>query len=210
MLQLINFSKSFGNKALFNNISLNFHENKLYYIYGENGVGKTTFFRCILGLENFVGAIKKESKEQFCVFDSTPFYLNLTGIDNLAIFSKNKKVQELIKEKEIEYLPSDLLNKVKVRDYSLGEKKILSLILLLLLKPKIILLDEILNGLDQNNRSILFHSLNNLRHDSVILMSGHEKLYMELGDEFLVVRNQKLETIEKNKLSSLFTSPEGR
>jgi len=104
----------------------------------------------------------------------------------------------------------DLLNKVKVRDYSLGEKKILSLILLLLLKPRIILLDEILNGLDQNNRRILFHSLNTLRRDSVILMSGHEKLYMELGDEFLVVRNQKLETIEKNQLSSLFTSPEGR
>lgn len=209
MLQINNFSKSYNSKILFNNASFIFERGKIYYIYGENGVGKTTLFRCILGLEAFQGEIKKGSEKQFCVFDSTPFYLNLSGIDNLIILSKNKNIKKQILENDIEFLSVRFLEKVKVKNYSLGEKKMLSLILLVLLKPNIILLDEILNGLDQGNRKLLIHSLRQLRQHSVILLSGHEKLYMDLGDEFLIIKNQSLNKVKEKDLGNLFVRPKG-
>lgn len=59
MLQLTNFSKNFRDNVLFEKISFHFHENKIYYIYGNNGIGKTTLFRCMLEIDNYNGEIKK-------------------------------------------------------------------------------------------------------------------------------------------------------
>ena len=78
--------------------------------------------------------------------------MNLTGLDNLILLTKNWQIKELISKQKIDFLPLSFLSYVKVKNYSLGEKKILSLLLLLLLAPRIVLLDEVLNGLDQKNR----------------------------------------------------------
>lgn len=205
MLQLTNFSKNFRDKVLFEKISFRFHENKIYYIYGNNGIGKTTLFRCMLEIDNYDGEIKKNSNNQFCIFDNTPFYTDLTGIDNLIIFSQDLYIEQKILKIETEYLSIDFLHKIKVKNYSLGEKKILSLLLLRVLNPKIILLDEVLNGLDQNNRKLLFHTLDILRENALIIMSGHEKLYIDLCDELLMIKDMNIEKIEKEEIEYLFT-----
>ena len=51
-MKLIDFSKRFGQKILFDHLSFTFDQNKIYYLYGDNGIGKTTLFRCIVGIDS--------------------------------------------------------------------------------------------------------------------------------------------------------------
>lgn len=121
-MKLIDFSKRFGQKILFDHLSFTFDQNKIYYLYGDNGIGKTTLFRCIVGIDSYSGTIEKTGS-CFCVFDSTPFYLNLTGLDNLILLTKNRQIKELISKQKIDFLPLSFLSYVKVKNYSLGKKR---------------------------------------------------------------------------------------
>lgn len=207
MLKLSGFSKSFGNKALFQNVYMDFYQNRIYYIYGENGIGKTTLFRCILGQEKFEGEIYKADSNQFCIFDDTPFFSNLTGLDNIIFFTKNMKIKHQIENLDVQYLNNELLCKSKVATYSLGERKMLALLLARLLNSKILLLDEVLNGLDQSNRVVLFKTIEFLKKQgSLIIMSGHEKLYLDICDEKLWVKNKTMEVIPDKKVWGLFAN----
>ncbi|STP30164.1 ABC-type Na+ transport system, ATPase component [Enterococcus durans] len=81
----------------------------------------------------------------------------------------------------------------------------LALLLVRLLHPKILLLDEVLNGLDQMNRFLLFKTLKYLKKQgTLIIMSGHESLYLELSDEHLWVKNKTIEVVPKHKVRTLF------
>ncbi len=141
------------------------------------------------------------------VFLTLPlFYLNLTGLDNLILLTKNRQIKELISKQKIDFLPLSFLSYVKVKNYSLGEKKILSLLLLLLLAPRVVLLDEVLNGLDQKNRKVLLYCLVQLKKEATVILSGHEEYYLEMADELLNVKNGKIEPITSEDLRSFFIS----
>lgn len=47
MIEIRNLSKSFGEKNIFDNININFHDNRTYAIVGESGSGKTTLLNII-------------------------------------------------------------------------------------------------------------------------------------------------------------------
>jgi len=57
MINITDFSKTFGRENLFEGISLVYHLNKRVTLVGKNGAGKTTFFRCLGGQEDFLGRI---------------------------------------------------------------------------------------------------------------------------------------------------------
>ena len=136
--------------------------------------------------------------------------MNLTGLDNLILLTKNWQIKELISKQKIDFLPLSFLSYVKVKNYSLGEKKILSLLLLLLLAPRILLLDEVLNGLDQKNRKVLLYCLVQLKKEAIVILSGHEEYYLEMADELLNVKNGKIEPITSEDLRSFFISTKRR
>ena len=98
-----------------------------------------------------------------------------------------------------EYLDKKILKR-KVGTYSLGQKKLLSLIILKILKPKLIILDEFKNGLDFENFVKLKKFLIEIKKDSLILLSGHDIQYIEFSDEIFKLDNMKLEKIDKQKL----------
>lgn len=136
--------------------------------------------------------------------------MNLTGLDNLILLTRNRQIKELISKQKIDFLPLSFLSYVKVKNYSLGEKKILSLLLLLLLAPRVVLLDEVLNGLDQKNRKVLLYCLVQLKKEAIVILSGHEEYYLEMADELLNVKNGKIEPITSEDLRSFFISTKRR
>lgn len=75
-----------------------------------------------MGQGKFAGMIDKEASSIFCIFDDTPFFLNLTGLDNLVFFTKNKNIRFQVEKLESSYLSKELLHKSRVRTYSLGER----------------------------------------------------------------------------------------
>jgi len=59
MIIVENLSKSYGSSKILKNINLTFEKGKVYGIVGENGSGKTTFFKCISGIEKYRWTNKK-------------------------------------------------------------------------------------------------------------------------------------------------------
>ena len=61
MLQIDIKNKSYKDKTVLENISISLSKNGIYGVVGKNGEGKTTLFRCIMGLISFKGSINPVS-----------------------------------------------------------------------------------------------------------------------------------------------------
>lgn len=204
MLEIINLSKKYKSKIIIENFSIRMEENKFYFFLGKNGVGKTSLFKCLLNLENYTGIILYENKpfnsytgEIFAIYDDTPLYTNLTGNQNIKIFTDKTNFNHIDKS----LFTMDLNKKVKY--YSCGEKRKLSIIIAILLKPKFLILDEISNGLDYDCMKWFQKNFKTIFKDSTIIGAGHQfDFYETLIDEVLVINNNhvtKLNDINDRK-----------
>ena len=61
-LTVSNLTKVVKNKTLLNNVCLSLNYGQVYRVIGDNGVGKTTLFRCILGLSQPIGTVALDDK----------------------------------------------------------------------------------------------------------------------------------------------------
>ena len=100
LLMLNNVSKSFGERVLFENVSLNIENNTKMGFIGSNGVGKTTLFRAILGEEDYMGDIVKSSELRIGIMEQTPpSSQNLTAYDyTLGVFSRFFEIEKELEE----------------------------------------------------------------------------------------------------------------
>ena len=96
MLKLENVCKRYDREIL-KNLNVEFKENKINYIYGRNGIGKTTLFKCIVGLEDFEGKIEglPEKEEIYYIEEGNPLYNNLSGMDNIKLLTSKYNNNEI-------------------------------------------------------------------------------------------------------------------
>ena len=96
MLKLENVCKKYD-KEILKNLNVEFNENKINYIYGRNGIGKTTLFKCIVGLEDFEGKIEglPEKEEIYYIEEGNPLYNNLSGMDNIKLLTSKYDKNEI-------------------------------------------------------------------------------------------------------------------
>ncbi len=195
-----------------NNASMEIPENKITFIAGANGSGKTTFIKCLLNIEKYQGNITYngmgfEEVRQLVsvVYDKSLLFPTLTGYQNIELLTnisiKNKAVFQM-NEALSDLLTKDKL-KEKVKHYSLGEKKKLSLLIGLLNKPKFLFMDEISNGLDYQSLEKLKIMLKNLSLTTTILVCGHHlEFYSSFVDNVFILKNNsivKFENFKKNE-----------
>lgn len=166
---------------------------------GPNGAGKTTFVKCIAGLERYCGSIEISAPRDkiFIVWDDTPFYINISGIDNIKIFVHtkwSKKSEEVVNK----FFSQQKLRQ-KVKYFSYGEKKKLALVVAILNDPEILLMDEVTNGLDYETLCLLKDYIVSLSENRLVILTGHQlTFYEDLPiDTVVVVCNGELEQIEK-------------
>ncbi len=165
-LQVNKISKSFGNKQVVRNISLNINRGEIVGLLGPNGAGKTTTFYIIVGL------IKPDTGEIYIEnidVSSLPIYLRgQKGIsylpqeasifrgmnveDNLMsiieIIEKNKDKHQIILENLLNEFDIQHVRKSKSIVLSGGERRRLEIARTLASNPKYLLLDEPLTGID--------------------------------------------------------------
>ena len=165
-LQVNKISKSFGNKQVVRNISLNINRGEIVGLLGPNGAGKTTTFYIIVGL------IKPDTGEIYIEnidVSSLPIYLRgQKGIsylpqeasifrgmnveDNLMsiieIIEKNKNKHQIILENLLNEFDIQHVRKSKSIVLSGGERRRLEIARTLASNPKYLLLDEPLTGID--------------------------------------------------------------
>ena len=165
-LQVNKISKSFGNKQVVRNISLNINRGEIVGLLGPNGAGKTTTFYIIVGLvKPDTGEIYMENID----VSSMPIYLRgQKGIsylpqeasifrgmnveDNLMsiieIIEKNKDKHQIILENLLNEFDIQHVRKSKSIVLSGGERRRLEIARTLASNPKYLLLDEPLTGID--------------------------------------------------------------
>lgn len=177
-------TKEFAGKKAVNNVNINVHSGDIYGFIGENGAGKTTLMRMVCGLaEPTSGSIElfgsndleAQRRRIGCTIENPAIYPSMTAVENL----ENYRILMGIPDKSI--IPNLLklvglhdLDKKKTKDFSLGMKQRLMIAIAMMGDPKLLVLDEPMNGLDpmgiKEVRNLLL-KLNRERNLTIIISS---------------------------------------
>jgi len=185
ILEIHNLYKKIKGRELLKNITLVIDKPGTYGIVGRNGSGKSLLFKTIAGL--FVptsGTVKVFDEiigygnfpQSFGALLDTPGFLTqYSGFQNLKILAS---IQNKISDKDIKHILTlvglDFNDKGPVRKYSLGMRQRLGIAQAIMEKPKLLLLDEPMNGLDEFGVAEIREMIGNFRkQDITILLASH-------------------------------------
>ena len=183
-----NLTKKYKNKTVVDKVNLFVPEGSIFGFVGENGAGKTTIMRLLTGLSEPSGGSYKlfdvsntdrkiyETRSHIsAIVESTSLIPTMNAMENLKFaylylgLSQEIDFNQLLKTVGL----IDVGNK-KVKDYSLGMRQRLGIALALLNEPRLLLLDEPMNGLDPEGIAELRDLLINLNKKGItILISSH-------------------------------------
>lgn len=161
MLQLKDIKKSYDGVTILDNISLEIPDGEIVSVLGPSGSGKTTLLSIVLGITpadsgevifngRDVGRLPAKLREFNIVFQDYALFPNLNAYKNITYGLKNKP--GISTQEEVEELIALLglephLDK-KIDQLSGGQKQRVALARTLVMKPKLLLLDEPLSALD--------------------------------------------------------------
>lgn len=177
MIEIQNLSKSYGigGKDILNNINLRFEPGQTYGIVGANGSGKTTFFKCILGISEYRGKIVstlEPLKNNIGYLETEPFFLKkITGKEYLRLLANSRNIKNIdFKEYNIFGLPLDQYCSI----YSTGMKKKLALTGVLIQRNMVFILDEPFNGVDLYGNLMIKSIIKKLKSlNKIVVISSH-------------------------------------
>lgn len=192
IIQINHLSKSISNKVLLNDVNLQINQQGIYGFIGRNGSGKSILFKTICGLiiptsgsiTVFEDQIEKGifPKDLGILLDTSGFLKNQSGFKNLKILASilNKITDDEIK-KTLELVGLDPNDKQAISKYSLGMTQRLGIAQAIMEKPKLLIVDEPMNALDEEGVEDVRNILMKLKKEGVtILLSSHNKEDIEI------------------------------
>ena len=210
LIEVKNIHKRYAKYHALDNVSFNIYEGRICGLIGENGAGKTTLIRIISGL------IKQDSGEivglKGCklssIVESPALHLNLSAYDNLhyqlLLCGENPSHEKIEKVLNLVGL-ADVDPKKKAKDFSLGMRQRLAIGLAIIDSPKLLILDEPINGLDPKGIKDIRDILATLKNDFniTILISSHILSELDLiADDYVIMSKGKV-IQEDSKLAIL-------
>ena len=154
-MQTQELTKKYGEFHALNNVSLTVNKGDIYGLIGRNGAGKTTFFKCVMGLAKPTGGTialdsagnnLSAARRQIGFMISPSFFPYLNPAENLNYLCKVKGIKDEI-ERLLKLVGLDGVKK-PFKTFSLGMKQRLGIAGALLGSPSVVVLDEPINGLD--------------------------------------------------------------
>ena len=218
VLKTYNITKKYGEQLAVDNVNMTIKKGDIYGFIGQNGAGKTTLIRLITGLIHKSGGeiellganeeneLNKARTMVGSLIESPSLYTNMTARENLEVSRLVRNIQgkkcidevlELVGLKDVE--------KKKVKNFSLGMRQRLGIANALMGNPKLLILDEPINGLDPMGIVEIRELLKkiNKEKDMTILISSHILSELsELATTYGIISNGKLiEEITAKQLS---------
>lgn len=180
--------KKYGKNLVVDHVNLHVPEGSIYGFVGENGSGKTTIMRLLMGLANPTSGdyslfnisskdsqIYKIRNQISAIVEAPSLVPTMTAKQNLEYACLYYGVKDFsIIDKVLKQVGLGDTNKKKVKNFSLGMKQRLGIAVLLLNNPKLLLLDEPMNGLDPQGIAELRELIIQLNKEGItFLISSH-------------------------------------
>ena len=225
MIKFDNITHSYGSKLVLNNLTLNIEANQLTCLLGGSGCGKTTILRLIAGLEipqngeitienkivtnNKKIIVPPHQRNIGFIFQDLALWSHFTIYKNIAFGLKQRK------EKNVKDTVFQMLNFFGLQEHakkyphqlSGGQKQLLAISRSLVLKPKILLMDEPLTNIDVKLKRKILEYIKNIKRNfdlTIIYVTHDHKEAFAIADKILVLDKGKIEesgTVEQIKKS---------
>lgn len=211
MINAKDLTKSYGGVTVLDLPELNIPKGESFGLVGNNGAGKTTFFRLILDLiKSDSGAVYSKDEDvagnnswkpytgsyldkTFLIDFLTPEeYFNFLG----SVYRLPKGDLEEFLQSFEEFFNGEVLGKNKyIRDLSSGNQQKVGIASALMSKPEVLVLDEPFNSLDPTTQIRLKNRLNKLRSEKEVtmLISSHDLNHItEVCDRICILHEGKI------------------
>lgn len=208
MLELKKIRKSYEGIEVLKNINLKIEKGEIVSILGPSGCGKTTLLNLVLGLTQVsegriifdgedITEMPMEKRSFNIVFQDYALFPNLNVYENIVYGLKNKPNISTTKEVQ------DLINLLglgkhltkKIEELSGGQKQRTALARTLVMKPKILLLDEPLSALDGVIKESIKQKIKEIARDfklTTIIVTHDPEEALTLSDKVLIVNEGQI------------------
>lgn len=208
MLELKNIVKKYGNNVILDDISLQIKKGEIVSILGSSGSGKTTLLNLILGITDIssgkiiydgedITNVPLEKRGFNIVFQDYALFPNLTAYENIVYGLRNKPgisteqdVQDFIHLLGLE----EHLNK-RISQLSGGQKQRVALARTMVMKPKILLLDEPLSALDGVIKESIKSKIKEIAREfslTTIIVTHDPEEALTLSDKVLIINDGEI------------------
>ena len=214
ILEKIHFSYKENNKIIFNNLNLEIGKNKIIGILGKTGIGKSTLIDLIIGflkpdkgtiklggqkiennLKNWQSNIGYVPQSIYLLDESIKFNITMDDDPNNIDEQRLKKVINTAQLSDLVRSQYDLENSIIGENgikLSGGQKQRIGIARALYRNPKILILDEPTNNLDQNTSKLLLNHIKN-EYDSIkIIVISHNNLDFSYCDDVYKINDYKI------------------
>ena len=188
IIEIEHLFKSFEGITVLNDVTMSMEKGKIYGIIGRNGSGKTVLFKSICGFfpvekgsirvrDLYLEKSKKVPKKLGIIIETPGFLSNYSGYKNLEFLYciNNKKDKDKIVQ-AIRQVGLDPDLKRHVGKYSMGMRQRLGIAQAIMEEPEILILDEPMNGLDnQGVKDIRELLLELKKQGKTILIASHNR-----------------------------------
>ena len=203
IIKLENISKTYTNKKVLDNLSIDFTKNSFNVLVGKSGCGKSTILKIIMGLEKAnSGNIENKNKCSIVfqngallpwrnVYDN--IILSIEKDKEINVKEKDKKVRDMIKVLEL-----DSFEKAYPRDLSGGQRQRVGIARALIGGATVLLLDEPFSALDIETTSRLHKKLLDIWQDkklTIIMVSHSIDEAVMLADNIFIIKKGKVSNI---------------
>jgi len=207
MLKLSNVSITYNERAVLDKLDLTANIGEIIGVAAPNGTGKSTMFNVIANFTKpdsgqvlFDGkyAYRNEKEEllihkQLCTFpEQKDLFEELSGVDHLKLYANMWKGTAKHVPEVIERLHMGNYVKRKARTYSLGMRQRLCFAMMMAADTPVMLMDEVMNGLDVDNVALISECLMEMKKDKLIFVASHLLSNLDLyADRVLFLKDGK-------------------